>query len=222
MGELIGGGTPRTRLRRLPELAHYERQAVYEVLDATAVCQVATIVDASPLVLPTLFVRDGDRLLLHGSRSSRLLRAMLAAPSVCVSVTIVDGIIVARSSFNSSMAYRSATVFGPAALLETDQERNSALELLIDRLLPGRSKEVRPSSASELSRTSVVTVAIEEASAKVSTGPPEDDEADIAGEAWAGVVPLRSVVETPIPAPDGAVGRGEVELPDSVRRLVEG
>ena len=143
---------------------------------------------------------------------------MVELPTVCVAATLVDGLIVARSTFNSSIAYRSAVVFGPARLLG-DDERAAALDDLIDGILPGRSSEVRSSSAVELRRTAVVEVVIEEASAKLSAGPPEDDPEDLASAVWAGVVPLEVAWGEPIDAPDGAVGRGEVPVADSVRRL---
>lgn len=216
MSDGLGGMSARSRLRRLPELGSYDREVVYSLLDATSVCHVGTIVDGLPMVLPSLHVRDGDTLLLHGSRSSRLLRSMLSLEGVCVSVTHVDGLIVARSSFNSSVAYRSVAVFGPASLVEGTAARQDALDKLIDGILPGRSGEVRASTASELRRTTVLRVSIEEASAKISEGPPEDDDDDVAGDAWAGVLPQRIVLEEPLPAPDGRVGRGEIPLPASV------
>lgn len=214
--DAIGGTSDLSRLRRLPELGSYDRAVIYPLLDATSVCHVGTIVDRTPLVLPSLHVRDGDSLLIHGSRSSRLLRSMIELDRVCVTVTQVDGLIVARSSFNSSVAYRSVTVFGPATLVEGDEERRRVLDLLIDGILPGRSSEVRASTPSELRRTMVLRVAIEEASAKISEGPPEDDPDDVAGTAWAGVLPQQVVLARPVPAEDGSVGRGEVALPRSV------
>jgi hypothetical protein len=222
MSEELGGATSLSRLRRLPEKGAYDAETIHAILDATSVCHVATVVDGQPIVLPSLHARDGDSLLLHGSRSSRLLRAMVAAESVCVAVTLVDGLVVARSTFESSVAYRSAVVFGPAELLDDPDERSIALDRLIDGLLPGRSAEVRPSTPEELRRTSVVRVRIAEASAKVSVGPPDDGPDDVLGDAWAGVVPLETRWGVPEPAPDGAVGRGEVPVPPSVLNLEGG
>ena len=221
VGDVIGGNSERSQVRRLPELAHYECHAVYGVLDATTICHVGVVVDGQPLVLPSLRVRRGDTLLLHGSKSSLLLRSARDSPSICVSVTLVDGLIVARSAFNSSIAYRSAVVFGPARLLEDLEERREVLDTFVDGLLPGRTAEIRPSSEAELRLTSVVEVTIVEASVKISEGPPSDDPDDIAGDAWAGVVPWRTVVDPPIPAPDGAVGEGRVRVPESIARLSE-
>jgi uncharacterized protein len=222
MAEQIGGTTPKTRLRRLPELGSYERSVVYEILDSTSVCHVAFVVDGQAMVLPTLYRRRGDTLLLHGSRSSRMLRAMVDADQVCVSVTTIEGLIVARSTFNSSVAYSSVSVFGPARLLDDLEAARDALDFLIEGILPGRTEEVRPSSDSELRRTSVVAVEIVEASAKISQGPPSDDDDDIETDVWAGVVGRSESWGPIIPAPDGPVGRGEVDVPSSVRRLVEG
>jgi len=211
----------RVRLRRLPELASYDKETIYGILDATSICHVGIVVDGHPLVLPSLHVRIGDTLVLHGSQSSHLLRSMVEGPGVCVTVTLVDGLIVARSTFNSSVAYRSVVVFGSARMVSDEEERRSVLDALVEGLLPGRSSEVRASSESELRRTGIVVVDIEDASAKISAGPPEDDEEDVAGHAWAGVIPLVQKAGAPIPAPDGIVGDGLVEIPPSVRRYVD-
>ena len=218
----LGGSTPRTRVRRLPELARYDRDTVHGILDATSVCHLGVVVDGEALVLPTLHRRDGDDLLIHGSRSNRAMAAALAAPRVCVTVTIIDGLRVARSAFNSSVAYRSAVVFGPATLVEDGAEHAIALDLLTDGVIPGRVGELRRPTASELSRTKVLRVHIEEASAKVSSGPPGDDDEDLEAGAWAGVLPIERRWGAPLPAPDGAVGRGEVPLDPSIQHLLEG
>ncbi len=220
MGGVIGGVTPRTRLRRLPELGSYDADVVYGILDATSICHVGTIVDDTPMVLPMLHVRHENRLLIHGSRSNRLLRSMTELDAVCVTVTLNDGLIVARSTFNSSVAYRSAVVFGKARLLENDAESSAALDRLIVGVLPGRSREVRPSHDSEMARTSVVEVLIEEASAKISVGPPDDDDEDVETDVWAGVLHGEFVYTGVTSAPDGPVGRGEVDVAASVTRLL--
>lgn len=145
---------------------------------------------------------------------------MTELDAVCVTVTLNDGLIVARSTFNSSVAYRSAVVFGKARLLENDAESSAALDRLIEGVLPGRSGEVRPSNDSELARTSVVEVVIEEASAKISVGPPDDDDEDIESTVWAGVLHGEFVYTGVTSAPDGPVGRGEVDVAASVTRLL--
>ena len=218
----IGGQSARSRVRRLPEKAAYERDLVYEILDATTLCHVGVVVEGRPLVLPSLQVRRGDSLLLHGSLSSLLLRSAVALEELCVEVTLLEGIIVARSTFNSSIAYRSAVVFGPARSIEDPEEATAALDALVEGILPGRSAELRPSTEAELRLTRVVEVQIAEASAKISEGPPEDEPEDVLGPAWAGPIPLVASYASPIPAPDGRVGAGEVPIPASVRRLLGG
>jgi nitroimidazol reductase NimA-like FMN-containing flavoprotein (pyridoxamine 5'-phosphate oxidase superfamily) len=220
MADLIGGRDARSRVRRLPEKAAYERSIIYEILDATTLCHVGVVVEGRPLVLPTLYVRHGDSLLLHGSLSSLLLRSAVALDEICIEVTLLEGIIAARSTFNSSMAYRSAVVFGPARVLEDPEDAERALEALVEGVLPGRSAELRPSTETELRRTRVVEVRIVEASAKISQGPPEDEPEDVLGGSWAGTIPLITSYGSPIPAPDGKVGQGEIGLPASVRRLM--
>jgi nitroimidazol reductase NimA-like FMN-containing flavoprotein (pyridoxamine 5'-phosphate oxidase superfamily) len=206
-------------VRRLPELASYERDVIYAIVDATTVCHVGVVLDGQPLVLPTLHVRRGDHLLLHGSVSSLLLRTATSLEQISVAVTLVDGLIVARSTFNSSIAYRSAVLFGAARALEDPVEAATALDALVEGILPGRCAEVRASSEAELRRTRVVELRIDAASAKISMGPLSDDPDDVDGPAWAGVVPLEVRWGAPVPAPDGAVGRGEIPVPSSVRKL---
>lgn len=217
----LGGSSPRTRVRRLPDLARYDREAIHAILDATSICHLGVVLGGEPLVLPNLHRRDGDSLLLHGSASNRAMGAALEAARVCVTVTIVDGIVAARSAFNSSIAYRSAVVFGPATLVEDPEEHAHALDLLTNGVIPGRTAELRRPSESELRRTKVLRVAIEEASAKVNAGPPGDDDEDLEGAAWGGVIPLERRWGAPVPAPDGAVGRGEVAPDASIRQMLE-
>ena len=216
----VGGGSERSRVRRLPELARYDRESVYEILDAASVCSVGVLVDGAPLVLTTLFCRDGDHLLFHGSRSSLLLRSMLATPQVCVSVTLLDGVIVARSAFNSSMAHRSVVLFGAAERVVEPDAIERALDLLTEAVIPGRVDEIRRPTPMELNLTGVVRVRIEEASAKVSLGPPQDDPEDLATEVWAGLVPSSRLYGLPIPAEDGHMSSGTIDVPPSVWRLV--
>jgi nitroimidazol reductase NimA-like FMN-containing flavoprotein (pyridoxamine 5'-phosphate oxidase superfamily) len=222
VADLIGGADEQTRVRRLPELASYERDQIYSIIDATTLCHVGVIVDGRPLVLPTLHVRQGDSILLHGSVSSLLLRSAPLLDEVSVAVTLVDGLIVARSTFNSSFAYRSVMAFGPARIVDDPAHAERALDALVEGILPGRSDEVRRPSTSELRRTRVVEVQIARASAKVSVGPPSDEPDDVLTDAWAGTIPLAQVWGTPIAAPDGEVGRGAIPVPRSVARLVGG
>ena len=211
------GHVPRTRVRRLPELQVAERAALDTLLDEALVAHVGVVVDGHPLVVPTAFARDGDRLLVHGSTGSGWMRAAGAGIPACVTVTALDGLVVARSAFESSMRYRSAAVFGTLRALPSE-ERDRALEVLTDKLLPGRRCEVRPSSDQEARQTLVLALPLETWSLKVSDGWPEDPDADLAGPAWAGVVPLRLTAGPPLPAPDLRAG---VAVPASVTRIVD-
>ncbi len=211
-----------TRLRRLPQKAVYDEDGINAILDATNIVHLGVVLDGVPLVLPTLYARDGKSLLLHGSRSSRILRTALKAERITATVTLVDGIRVARSAFESSMAYRGVSMWGRCELIEDDAQARQALDLLVDAVLPGRSREIRPSFDREVTLTSVVRFHIEEASAKVSAGFADDIEEDIETDVWAGIVPIEHRFGLPIPAPDGPVGRGEISVPESVLALYEG
>ncbi len=211
-----------TRLRRLPEKAVYDEEGINAILDATNIVHLGVVLDGVPLVLPTLYARDGRSLLVHGSRSSRILRTALKAERIAATVTLVDGIRVARSAFESSMAYRGVSMWGRCELIEDDAQARQALDLLVDAVLPGRSREIRPSFEREVNLTSVVRFHIEEASAKVSAGFADDIEEDIETDVWAGIVPIEHRFGDLIAAPDGPVGRGEVSAPESVLALYEG
>ena len=173
------------------------------------------------MVLPTLHAREGDVVYLHGSQSNAVMRAVLASGTACVTVTLYDGLRLARSGFESSIAYRSVVVFGDAREVDDPREKARVLDLFVDAILPGRAGEVRPMSDSEIRLTKVVAVSIGEASAKVSAGPTEDDVEDQDLRIWSGVVPARLVFADPIASSDGAMARGDVAVPDSVRRLLE-
>lgn len=204
--------TGRTRVTRLPALQTTDRQALYDTLDAGLVAHVAGVLDGAPVVLPVAHARDGDRLLLHGSTGGGLLRRAAAGGPLSVAVTVLDGLVYARSLYDSSMNYRSAVVFGTA---EPVTDKLAALEVLSERLMPGRWAEVRPPTARELAGTLVLALPLAEASVKVSAGPPTDSDdppPDLA--VWAGVVPLRLAAGPPEPAPDVPAG---VPVPRSVR-----
>jgi len=178
------------QVRQLREKARYDEASVHQILDAGLVAQVGFIEDAAPLVVPMMYGRDGNRLFLHGARKARVIRMLEATPKVCVNVTLLDGIVYARSLFNSSMNYRSVTVHGAARLIEGEAKLH-ALNVISDHAMPGRREEVRDSHESEVLMTGVIELTIEHAAAKISAGPPEDEEADYASEVWAGVMPLR-------------------------------
>lgn len=193
--------TERTTLKRLPKRAQYEREAVYAMLDEGFVCHVGFIVDGQPFVIPTGYARVGDSLLIHGSQASRMLRALAAGIDVCVTVTLVDGLVLARSAFHHSMNYRSVVVFGQATVIEQREEKLAALRALSEQMIPGRWEEVRRPSEPELKATVVLSLPLSEASAKVRTGPPLDDEEDYQLGVWAGVIPLQLVAKPAIADP---------------------
>jgi nitroimidazol reductase NimA-like FMN-containing flavoprotein (pyridoxamine 5'-phosphate oxidase superfamily) len=182
--------TDRTRVRRHPERGVFDRAALYAILDEGFVCHIAFAVDGQPYAIPTGYARLGDALYLHGSAASRMVRQLAAGLEVCVTVTLVDGLVLARSAFHHSMNYRSAVVLGRARLVTERDEKYAALRAFTDQVVPGRWAEVRPITGPELKGTAVLALPIEEASAKVRTGPPLDDGDDLTWPVWAGVVPL--------------------------------
>ena len=191
--------TERTRVKRLPARGVFDRAAIYAILDEAIVCHVAFAVDGQPYAIPTGHARIGDALYLHGSAASRMVRQLSAGVDVCVTVTIVDGLVLARSAFHHSMNYRSAVVLGRARLVTGRDEKETALRCFTDHIVPGRWAELRPITDQELKGTSVLALPIEEASAKVRTGPPLDDVEDLEWPVWAGVVPLVTTAGAAVP-----------------------
>ncbi len=192
---------PPTRIRRLPEKAVGERRVIYSILDEGYVCHVAYLTDDRPVVIPTLYVRDDETILLHGSTSSGITSAARRGSPLSVAVTLVDGLVVARSAFESSVNYRSVVLHGEGTVLEGADHRR-ALDLMVEGLIPGRLADIREPTDLEIRKTAVVAVPIGLVSAKVSSGPPEDDPADLGTGVWAGVVPIATSYGEPIPAPD--------------------
>jgi nitroimidazol reductase NimA-like FMN-containing flavoprotein (pyridoxamine 5'-phosphate oxidase superfamily) len=192
----------RTTVRRMPDRGRYDRREAHAILDEGLVAHVGLVTEHGPVVIPMLYGRDGDRLLLHGSAASRLMRGGAQGPEMCVTVTLVDGLVLARSAFHHSMNYRSVVVFGRARAVTDLDERRAALDRLVDHIVPGRGPDVRPPSDKELKATLVLALPLDECSVKVRTGPPLDDEEDLDTPAWAGVVPLTTVPGSPVPAPD--------------------
>ena len=186
--------TDRNRVRRLPDRASYDRDAVYQVLDSALVAHVGYVLDGQPYVTPTAFWRQGDRLYWHGSAVSRMHRAQAQGLPVCVTVTHLDGLVLARSAFDHSLNYRSAMVFGVARPVP-EADKAAALEAFMERLCPGRSAQVRPPTAAELKQTAVMELDIEQAVVKIRSGPPHDDPADLTLPVWAGVVPVTPRVD---------------------------
>ena len=220
MSDPLGPG-PKTRVRRLAEKANYERDVIYAVIDEAPLCHVAAIVKDSAMVIPTLHAREGDTIYLHGSPGNVVMKAVVASGEACISVTLYDGLRLARSGFESSIAYRSVVVFGAASLVSDDVEKARVLDVFVDAVLPGRASEVRAMSDAERRLTMVVAVRIDEASAKLSSGPTDDSVEDMALPVWSGTVPARILFDAPIPDTNGAMGAGTIAVPTSVRRLLD-
>ena len=182
--------TERTKIRRLPKRGNYDRDVINNILDEAFICHVGFVVDGQPYVMPTGFARVGDHLYIHGSAASRMLRAIAGGLDVCVTVTLIDGLVLARSAFHHSMTYRSVVVLGKAVVVEDPAEKDKALEALTEHIVPGRWVDVRWPTELELKATTVLKLPIEEASAKIRTGGPIDDEEDYDMDVWAGVLPL--------------------------------
>ena len=205
--------TRRTKLKRLPKRGNFERETIYSVLDQAFICHVGFAVDGQPYVIPTGFARIGDHLYIHGSAASRMLRNIAKGIEVCVTVTLIDGLVLARSAFHHSMNYRSVVILGKAELVTDMNEKNSALEAFTEHIIPGRWAEDRWPTELELKATSVLKLPIQEASAKIRTGDPKDDEEDYAMDVWAGVIPL--AVSTGRPIADARL-QSSVEPPEHV------
>ena len=190
--------TERTTLKRLPKRAEYDCDSVYASLDEAFICHVGFVVDGQPVVIPTGYGRIGDVLYIHGSAASRMLRTLGEGIDVCVTVTLVDGLVLARSAFHHSFNYRSVVVFGKARVVTETAEKMAALRAFTEHVIPGRWDEVREPNESELKATTVLALPLQEASAKIRTGPPIDDEEDHALPVWAGVLPLHLATGEPI------------------------
>ena len=186
--------TSRSKVKRLHERGKYDEETIFPILDAAFIAHIAYVIDGQPFVTPTAFWRQGRTLYWHGSAASRMLRFQEAGVPACVAVTHLDGLVLARSGFHHSINYRSVMAFGVAKLVDDRQEESDQLDLFVDRLFPGRRGEIRPNETQELKGTTVIAMEIEEASAKIRTGPPKDDEPDYALDVWAGVIPIMQVV----------------------------
>ncbi|MFE1287267.1 pyridoxamine 5'-phosphate oxidase family protein [Streptomyces sp. NPDC058751] len=211
--------TDRTVPTRSKERAAYDREQVHAILDEGYLCHLGFVRDGAPVVLPTLYARVGERLYVHGSTGSRPLRmAGQADPglAVCLTVTHVDGLVLARSAFHHSINYRSVVVHGTAHQVTDPEERRIALDALVDQVVPGRSADSRPANAKELAATAVISLDLDEVSAKLRTGGPNDEPEDLSLPHWTGVVPLTRGHGTPVPADDLAPG---VELPGYLKAL---
>jgi nitroimidazol reductase NimA-like FMN-containing flavoprotein (pyridoxamine 5'-phosphate oxidase superfamily) len=207
--------TDRTTLKRLPKRGQYERQSVYGILDEAFICHVGFAVEGQPFVIPTGYARVDDTLYIHGSQASRMLRTLAGGVDVCVTVTLIDGLVLARSAFHHSMNYRSVVVFGRATVVEDKDEKLAALFSFSEHVVRGRWDDVREPTEQELRATTVLSLPLLEASAKVRTGPPLDDEEDYSLAVWAGVIPLRLVAGEPTNDPRLQEG---IEAPEYARK----
>ena len=206
--------TDRTTVKRLPKRGVYDREVVYSILDEGFVCHVGFAVDGRPFVIPTGYARDDDQLYVHGSQISRMLRTLASGIDVCVTVTLLDGLVMARSAFHHSMNYRSVVIFGKASMVDEREAKLAALRAFSEQVIPGRWDEARKPTEQELKATAVLALPLQEASAKIRTGPPVDDEEDYSLPVWAGVVPIRLVAGEPEPDPRLPAG---TELSTSIR-----
>lgn len=206
----------RNRFRQLREKGSYDRATVHGILDAALIAHVGFVDDGQPVVVPMLFGREGETLFLHGARKARVIRMLAATESVCVNVTLVDALVLARSAFNSSMNYRSVTIFGPARLVEEPTEALHALRVITEHTMPGRWDELRAPLERELKMTGVIALDIVSAGAKVSAKMPKDEPEDYAAKVWAGLLPLESRFTEAVP--DDALAPG-IEPSDVVRAL---
>ena len=204
------------RIRRAAQRASYDRESVHEIVDAALIAHVGTIRDGKPVVIPMLAVRDGEWLLLHGAPASGTVRRG-RGQAVCVEMTLLDGLVLARSAFHHSLNYRSVVVLGEAEVISDEDERARALEVFMQRLVPGRQEQLRPTSITEVKQTVVLRISLEQASTKVRNGPPGDDEEDYDFPVWAGVLPVTTSIGQPQPDPRSKAG---IDVPDNVRDLV--
>jgi uncharacterized protein len=191
-------GSDRTRLVREAHRAVYDREVIYKILDEAFVCHVGFASDGQPFVIPTMFARVGDALYIHGSAASRMLRTLTAGAPACVTVTLLDGLVLARSIFNHSVNYRSVVALGEATLIDDPAEKLRALQAFAEKLIPGRWNEVRPPNEKELKATHILKLPLTEVSAKVRTGGVEDDAEDYGLSVWAGIIPLHLVADSPV------------------------
>ena len=207
--------TPRTKVQRLPDRGKYDRETVHAILDQGFVCHVGFVVEGQPFVIPTNYARVDEILYLHGSSASRMLKTLSGGVSVCVTVTHVDGLVLARSAFHHSVNYRSVVALGVAHLIENTEEKLRALEAFTNHVMPGRWNDIRTPTDQELRATSVLALPLDEVSAKVRVGPPKDEAEDYSLPIWAGVLPLNIVPGAPIDDPKLIAG---LSVPQNVRK----
>ena len=211
--------TARGQMKRKPARGSYDRTAVHAILDATFLCHVGFGESGQTFVIPTSYGRRGEQIILHGAPASRLAKVAASGAPLCIAVTLMDGLVLARSAMHHSINYRSVVVFGRGQALEDRQEKAEALHAFVEHVLQGRTGETRPPNERELDATAVIAVTIEEAGAKVRSGPPIDNDQDLDLPYWAGVLPIPGAWGTPVPAPEMA---DTVPLPPSIRNVIRG
>lgn len=209
--------TKQNRVSRVPDRGHYDTETVYKIIDEALICHVGLVQDDQPVVIPTLHARKENRILLHGSTKSRLINYAQSGQKICVTITLVDGLVLARSVFHHSMNYRSVVLFGRGEAVP-DDEKMSVLEQFTERLLPGRWVDARQPNEQELKATAIVSIPIDLASAKIRVGPPKDDEADYGLPVWAGVLPVRQQILSPQDDPRLS---SDITVPDYVWDYVD-
>jgi nitroimidazol reductase NimA-like FMN-containing flavoprotein (pyridoxamine 5'-phosphate oxidase superfamily) len=209
--------TEKNQVKRVPERAAYEKEVIYQIVDEAIICHVGLVQDGQPFVIPTLHARRDDTILLHGASSSRLMRHAAAGAELCITMTLLDGLVLARSAYSHSANYRSVVLFGRGTIVDSPEEKLQALEQLTESIMPGRWADVRQPSEKELKATTIVAIAINLATAKIRQGPPGDEEPDYELDVWAGVIPVRQQIGRPIADPQLNDG---IEVPDNVKRYV--
>ena len=209
---------PSTEVRRHPDRARYDRETIDAILDEALICHLGFIAEGHPVVIPTIHVRVGNDLVLHGSPASRMMRALKAGTEVSIAATLLDGLVLARSVFHHSMNFRSVVLFGSGRVIDDPEEKLEAMRVFTEKILPGRWDDARRPTEKEFKGTLMVAVPIDAASAKVRSGPPADADEDIGLPIWAGVIPYALRPAGPIPAPDLP---GGVEFPDYLQRLID-
>jgi len=206
--------TNRTKVNRTPKRAVYEKETIYKILDETFVCQIAFKIDGQVFIIPTAFGRKDDSIFIHGSNKSRMLNSIKSGEDICIDVTLIDGIVAARSIFHHSINYRSVIIFGKGKEIDEPEDKLKALKIITEHIIPGRWNDARKPNEKELEITSVFEFKIDEASAKIRTGPPVDEKEDYNLNVWAGIIPLKTIAESPIR--DQEVRNG-ILLPDYIK-----
>lgn len=207
----------RNRIKRRPDRGHHDKATIYGIIDETMLCHIGFVQDGQPFVIPALHARKDDQLLIHGASTSRLMKHIEAGNEVSVNITILDGVVLAKTVFNQSVNYRSVVIFGKGRLIDDDGKKLQALEHLTERIMSGVWEAARKPNTTELKATSIVSIAIETASAKIRSGPPKDDPEDQGLPAWAGVLPIRQVIGNPIGA---EYTDGSIPIPDYVMKYI--